>query len=170
MGGKTFAEVIKAGEMIEDGLKTDRIANYTLSQFANRAYQTGSFGKKKEKEVMMLMTRGATSYNRQPPPTILIDNTIKSLSKSSLNCVTQLFERLKEAGILHPVEAKTVNTSAEWYDPNKRCSYHSGVVGHYTEKCITLKHKIQDVIDNDVVKLAQAPPNVNTNPLPKHKE
>ncbi|KAH0669247.1 hypothetical protein KY285_023406 [Solanum tuberosum] len=68
MGGKTFTEVIKAGELIEDGLKTDRIASYTLSQFANRGYQTGSFGKKKEKEVMMLMTRGATSYNRQPPP------------------------------------------------------------------------------------------------------
>ncbi|KAK4729784.1 hypothetical protein R3W88_022772 [Solanum pinnatisectum] len=83
---------------------------------------------------------------------------------------TQLFDRLKEAGILHPVEAKTVNTSAEWYDPNKRCAYHSGVVGYDTEKCITLKHKIQDLIDNEVAKLAQAPPNVNTNPLPKHKE
>ncbi|KAG5616428.1 hypothetical protein H5410_016252 [Solanum commersonii] len=68
MGGKTFAEVIKAGEMIEDGLKTGRITSYTSSQFANRAYQIGSFGKKKEKEVMMLTTRGATSYNRQPPP------------------------------------------------------------------------------------------------------
>ncbi|KAH0750701.1 hypothetical protein KY290_029933 [Solanum tuberosum] len=61
MGGKTFVEVIKAGEMIEDGLKTGRIASYTSSQFANRAYQTSSFGKKKEKEVMMLTTRGDTS-------------------------------------------------------------------------------------------------------------
>ncbi|KAK6786611.1 hypothetical protein RDI58_015136 [Solanum bulbocastanum] len=70
MGGKTFAEVIKDGEMIEDDLKTGRITSYTSSQFANNAYQTGSFGngKKKEKEVMMLTTRGATSYNRQPPP------------------------------------------------------------------------------------------------------
>ena len=83
---------------------------------------------------------------------------------------TQLFERSKKAGILHPVEAKTVNTSAEWYDPSKGCAYHSGVVGHDTKKCITLKHKIQDLIDNEVVKLAQAPPTVNTNPLPKHKE
>ncbi|XP_015081253.1 uncharacterized protein LOC107024815 [Solanum pennellii] len=57
MGGKTFAEVIKAGEMIEDGLKTGRIRSYASSQFANRTYQTGSFGKKKEKEVMMIPTR-----------------------------------------------------------------------------------------------------------------
>ena len=56
MGGKTFSEVIKAGEMIEDGLKTDIITSYTLSQFANSGYQAGSFGKKKEKEVMMVTT------------------------------------------------------------------------------------------------------------------
>ncbi|KAG5580137.1 hypothetical protein H5410_050764 [Solanum commersonii] len=38
MGGNTFVEVIKAGEMIEDGLKTSRITSYTSSQFANMAY------------------------------------------------------------------------------------------------------------------------------------
>ncbi|KAH0632829.1 hypothetical protein KY284_035615 [Solanum tuberosum] len=70
MGGKTFVEVIKAGEMIGDGLKTSRITSFTSSQFGNRTYQTGSFGsgKKNEKKVMMSTTRGATSYNRQPPP------------------------------------------------------------------------------------------------------
>ncbi|XP_015169739.1 uncharacterized protein [Solanum tuberosum] len=200
MGGKTFAEVIKAGEMIEDGLKTGRIVSYTSSQFANRAYQTGSLGKKKEKEVMMLTTRGNTSYNRQPPPAYPSSQYYICNNQATFRpprpmqnhrndaprpnfekkptrdftplCETrtQPFERLKEAGILHPVKAKTVNTSAKWYDPNKCCAYHSGVVGHGTEKCITLKHKIQDLIDNEVVKLAHAPPNANTNPLPRHKE
>ncbi|KAK4363367.1 hypothetical protein RND71_018608 [Anisodus tanguticus] len=32
---------------------------------------------------------------------------------------TQLYERLKNARILHPVEAKSVNPSANWYNPNK---------------------------------------------------
>ena len=68
MGGKTFAKVIKVGEMIEEGLKTGGIMSYTSSQFTNRAYPSGSYGKKKEKEVMMLTTRGATSCNLQPPP------------------------------------------------------------------------------------------------------
>lgn len=78
---------------------------------------------------------------------------------------TQLFERLKEACTLHTGEAKTVNTSSEWYDPNMCCAYHSGVVGHDTERCTTLKHKIQDQIDNKVVKVVQALPT-----LPEHKE
>ena len=82
---------------------------------------------------------------------------------------TRLFERLKEEGILHQVEGKTVNTSGEQYDPSN-CAYYSGFVGHDTERCITLKHKIQDFIDDEVVKLAQYPTNVNTNTLPKHKE
>ncbi|KAK4734303.1 hypothetical protein R3W88_008564 [Solanum pinnatisectum] len=200
MGVKTFVEVIKAREMTEDGLKTDRIASYTSSQFANMGYQTGSFGKKKEKEVTMLTTREATSYNLQPPPGYpnsqyyVCNNQATFCSPRSMQnprnnaphpnfekkpprvftplCETrtQLFERLKEVGILHPVKAKTMNTSAEWYDPNKRCAYHSGVVGHDTKKCITLKHKIQDLTDNEVVKLAHAPANVNTNPLLKHNE
>ncbi|KAK4713326.1 hypothetical protein R3W88_019233 [Solanum pinnatisectum] len=176
--------------MIEDGLKTGIITSYTSSQFANRGYQTGSFGKKNEKEIMMLTTRGATSFNCQPPPGYpnsqyyVCNNQATFRSPRPMQnpqnnaphpnfekkpprifnplceTCTQLFERLKEI----------VNTSAEWYDPNKRCAYHSGVVGHDTEKCITLKHKIQDLIDNEVVKLAHALANVNTNPLPNHKE
>lgn len=35
MGGKTFAEVIKAEEMIEDGLKTGRITSLTALQSSN---------------------------------------------------------------------------------------------------------------------------------------
>ena len=51
MSGKTFTEVIKAGEIIEDGLKSGRIMSYTSSQFANRTYQTGSFRKKRRKKL-----------------------------------------------------------------------------------------------------------------------
>ncbi|KAF3632915.1 hypothetical protein FXO38_14222 [Capsicum annuum] len=83
---------------------------------------------------------------------------------------TKPFERLKDAKLLHPVEAKPVNTSANWYDPNKRCTYHSRVVGHDIEKYITLKYKIQDLIDNKVITLEDAPANVKNNPFPNHKK
>ena len=49
-----------------------------------------------------------------------------------------------------------------------RCAYHSNSVGHDTEDCINLKHKIQDLIDQEVVSLQATTPNVNTNPLPNH--
>ncbi|XP_015075572.1 uncharacterized protein LOC107019693 [Solanum pennellii] len=48
------------------------------------------------------------------------------------------------------------------YDPSRPS------VGHDTEDCINLKHNIQDLIDQEVVSLQPAVPNVNTNPLSNH--
>ena len=40
----------------------------------------------------------------------------------------------------------------KWYDPDTRCEYHGGVKGHSTENCITLKDKVQALIDVDQAK------------------
>ncbi|KAG5605466.1 hypothetical protein H5410_026958 [Solanum commersonii] len=110
---------------------------FQCQNFAKRGYQTDSFGKKNEKEVMMLTNRGATSYNRQPPPGYpnsqyyACNNQVTFRSPRPMQnprnnapypnfkkkpprvfnalCETrtQLFERLNEAGTLYPVEAKT---------------------------------------------------------------
>lgn len=81
---------------------------------------------------------------------------------------TKLYERLAAAGYIHPVGPKPVDINSKFYRPDQRCAYHSNNVGHDTEDCINLKHKIQDLIDQEVVSLQPAAPNVNTNPLPNH--
>ena len=48
-------------------------------------------------------------------------------------------------------------------------SYHSNRIGHDTEDCINLNHKIQDLIKQNVVSLQIAAPNFNSNPLPNLK-
>ena len=63
---------------------------------------------------------------------------------------------------------KPGDVNSKFYRPDQRCAYHSNRVGHDTEDCINLKHKIQDLIDQEVVSLQPAVPNVNTNPLPNH--
>ena len=63
---------------------------------------------------------------------------------------------------------KPVDVNSRFYRPEQRCAYHSNSVGHDTEDCINLKHKIQDLIGQEVVSLQPAAPNVNTNPLPNH--
>ena len=45
------------------------------------------------------------------------------------------------------------------------CAYHQGP-GHDTDRCSTLRHAIQDLIDQGLVNLSQ--PSVTTNPLPAH--
>jgi len=35
-----------------------------------------------------------------------------------------------------------------YYDPNVKCEYHSGEIGHSTENCRALKYKVQSLIDS----------------------
>lgn len=50
------------------------------------------------------------------------------------------------------------------------CAYHSRGVGHAIEDCINLMHKIQDLIDQNVVTLQTVIPNANTDSLPNHEK
>ena len=72
------------------------------------------------------------------------------------------------AGYIHPVGPKPVDVNSKFYKPDQRCAYRSNIVGNDTEDCINLKHKIQDLIDQEVVPLKPTAPNVNRNPLPNH--
>ena len=58
-----------------------------------------------------------------------------------------------------------MDTSFKFYRPRQRCGYHYNSIGHDIDDYINLKHKIQDLIDQEVVCLQTATPNVNTNPL-----
>ncbi|KAG5630353.1 hypothetical protein H5410_002070 [Solanum commersonii] len=81
----------------------------------------------------------------------------------------QLFERLRTAGVLQPVEGKLSDLIPRNFDGNKRCAYHSGVQGHDTEDCYGLKNQIESLIKRGVIKCTPAPPNVNNNPLQNHE-
>ena len=64
---------------------------------------------------------------------------------------------------------KNVNTSSPHYHPNAKCAYHSDSVGHDTNDCWALKHKIQDLIEAKEVEFdALEKPNVISAPMPKH--
>ncbi|KAH0752504.1 hypothetical protein KY285_005652 [Solanum tuberosum] len=68
----------------------------------------------------------------------------------------QLFERLRTAGVLQPVEGKLLDPIPRNFDRNKRCAFHSG-------------NQIESLIRRGAIKCTLAPPNVNNNPLPNHE-
>ncbi|KAF1888903.1 hypothetical protein Lal_00044320 [Lupinus albus] len=70
--------------------------------------------------------------------------------------------------ILAPIVGQTPNTTAPWYDPNANCDYHSGIIGHSTETCRALKHRIQDLIDSKWLEFKDTVPTITGNPLPNH--
>ena len=81
--------------------------------------------------------------------------------------MSQVFDKLKEKGILKPLDLRPIlNPLPLRFDVNKRCAYHQ-VPSHDTDRCFTLRHEIQDLIDNKVI----APPtrlSITNNPLPNH--
>ncbi|KAF1898641.1 hypothetical protein Lal_00023648 [Lupinus albus] len=69
---------------------------------------------------------------------------------------------------LGPNSRTDPNTTAPWYDPNTNCDYHSGIIGHSTETCRALKHRIQDLIDSKLLEFKDTVPTITGNPLPNH--
>ncbi|RDX78665.1 hypothetical protein CR513_41029, partial [Mucuna pruriens] len=55
------------------------------------------------------------------------------------------------------------------YDPNPKCDYYGEVVGHATEMCLSLKHKVQDLLNGGFLDFQDQRPNVQSNPLPAHR-
>ncbi|GKV02505.1 hypothetical protein SLEP1_g14938 [Rubroshorea leprosula] len=86
---------------------------------------------------------------------------------------TEVFQQLVAAGLVTPVPMVPLNPPfPTWYNPQARCEYHSGGVGHDLENCLALKHRIQDLIDAEELQIASEPKvvglNIAKNPLPTH--
>ncbi|RDY12195.1 hypothetical protein CR513_03054, partial [Mucuna pruriens] len=82
---------------------------------------------------------------------------------------TELLPLLLQQNLLDMIPLKPIQLPyPKSYDPNTKCDFHDGVIGHSTEKCWGLKHKVQDVIDGGWLNFKEHRPNVKSNPLPTH--
>ncbi|XP_049386709.1 uncharacterized protein LOC125850930 [Solanum stenotomum] len=217
MMGQKFTEIIRMGEILEEGIKSGRIQDFTALHAASKAIQYGSInGNKKKKEDVsaVMIDQGrlpgqalyhhpstpyhvyntqanyyqprAPTYNKphsyQPLQASPFQNRPYTAPRARPNHdikttrnytkiaepLAQLFERLKTAGMIQPIEGKIPDPIPKWFDGSKRCAYHSGVAGHDTEDCYGLKNKIEALIKEGAIQLTGPQPNVNNNPLPKH--
>ena len=82
---------------------------------------------------------------------------------------TELLPRLIQSSLLVPTPMKPLEPPyPRGYDPNAKCDYHAGAVGHSTENCRALKFRVQDLIDAKWLSFTDDSPNVGSNPLPGH--
>ena len=51
------------------------------------------------------------------------------------------------------------------YEPNAKCDYHGGGVGYSIENCVSLKHKVEALINSGWIKFHEDKPSVEANPL-----
>ncbi|XP_020215417.1 uncharacterized protein LOC109799282 [Cajanus cajan] len=82
---------------------------------------------------------------------------------------TELLPHLVQNALIEPLPIKHVQPPyPRGFDSNAKCEYHAGAIGHSTEKCWGLKHKVQDLIDAGLLSFKESEPNVRSNPLPGH--
>lgn len=56
------------------------------------------------------------------------------------------------------------------YDANAHCEFHMGAPGHTLENCFAFQNRVQHLIEAKAVSFTPRRPNVNTNPMPTHKD
>ncbi|XP_070022318.1 uncharacterized protein [Nicotiana sylvestris] len=158
-----FSDIIKLGERIKEGIKSGMLTNFEALQATNKALQSGGISKKRDVR--------ATPPTRQnyPRPQPNFDCKPPRQYTAIYEPIDQLYERLKSTGYVTHVPAVELENPSQWVNPNKTCAYHSGMKGHTTDECRTLKDKIETLIDNKVIQAKEATPNVCNNPLPDHK-
>ncbi|CAN1132462.1 hypothetical protein LINPERHAP2_LOCUS7036, partial [Linum perenne] len=84
---------------------------------------------------------------------------------------TELYPRLLKNKQVAPAPYQQPSPPfPKWYNPEARCEYHGGAVGHLIENCPAFKYRVQDLIRAGWLKFEEHPdhPNVNKNPLPNH--
>ena len=76
----------------------------------------------------------------------------------------EVLQTLMIAGLLSPLALRPL---PQVVHPHLRmdlhCAYHQGL-GHTTDQCTTLRHVVQDLIDQGIVQVGQ--PSISSNPLP----
>ncbi|XP_077246443.1 uncharacterized protein LOC143886381 [Tasmannia lanceolata] len=82
----------------------------------------------------------------------------------SLSVALKKLLRDKKITLLEPQEAP--NPLSKYWRKDQYCEYHQSV-GHLTDRCMALRHKIQDKIEAKEIAV-EALPNVTRNPLPTH--
>ncbi|XP_049357540.1 uncharacterized protein LOC125822197 [Solanum verrucosum] len=164
MMGQKFVKIVKLGEVLEDGFKTGKVTNLTALRASDKPTKISGVNTSKGKveevyavtvtHMQSALQRRHQNHNvnqkRFPRPNFRNPPKVFTPLRESQ---TQLYERLRAMCMLHPIEGRPTNPLGEFYRADHKCAYHPGTVGHDTENCSTLKHKIQNMINNNLTNI-----------------
>ncbi|XP_019241375.1 PREDICTED: uncharacterized protein LOC109221353 [Nicotiana attenuata] len=202
--GKPFAEAIKIGKMVENGLKTGRILSQSAIRATSQAIQGGSGGvaKGKKKEETSMAASGArkhrtprslfsertsqhyyphqgVAYAPQPYTVMNAQPYVRPQQQANRNQAPFPRNQPPYQNHYNPSLHKTISTlpvpqtrqnpASPAYRAGARYAYHSGVEGHDTDDCWTLKRAMENLIEQRKIVLRDEDiPNMTNNPLPAH--
>ncbi|XP_052888050.1 uncharacterized protein LOC128296649 [Gossypium arboreum] len=138
---KSFADIVMAGEMIENAIRGGKIEGETAKRSAPRRKANEGSG---------------TRQNSEKVPFMPIPVTYQ-----------ELYQSLFDAQAIAPFHLKPLQPPyPKWYDANAKCEYHAGILGHSIENCTGFKKVVERLIKMGVVKFNNTPSTENS--LPKN--
>ncbi|XP_050916578.1 uncharacterized protein LOC127131705 [Lathyrus oleraceus] len=172
-----FVDMVTIGEHVDNGRKSGKITDTTALQTTNKRSH-GGFAKKKEGEANVVTANAHPNISFRWPlcRTIHIRMSLQlSINNHNVNInrrkvpYAELMPYLIHVGAIVQKEIPAASPPFHpKHDPNPSCAYHAKFIGHSTEDCWTLKYKVQDFINQEILSFSEEKPNVNMNPLPNH--
>ncbi|XP_058762618.1 uncharacterized protein LOC131636006 [Vicia villosa] len=178
-----FSEMVRYGERVEMGLKMGKIQLGASSNSAGGKKQTEGYARRKEgnadaiygkrgsgrsnsqvNAVMIPVPQGQRSSNDRYPPRTRPHRKIDPIPMTYAQVLQHL---LKIEKITLRDAPNAPDTQSPNYNANARCAFHSGAAGHDTKRCIALKNKVQDLLDQKIIQFTPTP-NIVNNSMPTH--
>ncbi|XP_016706753.2 uncharacterized protein [Gossypium hirsutum] len=168
---KSFADIVMAGEMIENVIRGGKIEREIAKRSAprrkdNEVNNTSSYNSK----VITVSQLRATTVGQQDSQK-QGSGSRQNFEKVSFTPIPvtyrELYQSLFNAHAIAPFHLKPLQPPyPKWYDANAKCEYHVGISGHSIENYISFKKVVERLIKIGVVKFDDTPS--TKNPLPNH--
>lgn len=170
---ENFNQLIPVGEQIEVGLRdgwfnepTNQSKRFTMKKDKEPSTEVNVTYAQSSKPPVVHVPKNQQGEGRPSAPRQFVKRQFTPLPGP----LSQVLKVLQKKELLS-YEPKRPNAEKfSNYDPSKKCEYHMGEVGHSTDECLTLKHKVQNLLDTKAFAFNTAQPNVKKNPLPEHED
>ncbi|XP_056163629.1 uncharacterized protein LOC115687317 [Syzygium oleosum] len=170
---ESLNRLVPVGERIEMGLHD--------GWFTDPTSTTKRLSTRKEKEPLI---EGNIAYTQtiHPPPIVQVSGEqqpassrqpLRQYKKRQFTplpgSLSQVLTILRKKNLLSTEPKRPNSESFSNYDLSKKCDYHMGEVGHSTNDCYTLKHRVQNLLDTKAFSFQTSKLDVQNNPLPEHE-
>ena len=175
---QSFSRLIAMGEEIESGLKkgwygesgssSKRFANKKDKEHVPEVNMTYVQKTPAQAPKLQFTAQQPASYKQQGLQDLCRQRKARQFTPLP-GTLSQELTVLRKKNLLSSEPQISNSTGFARYDPSKKCDYHRGEVGHSTDDCQVLKHRVQDLLETGAFALQPAgKPNVQNNPLPDH--
>jgi len=139
-----FHEVVRIAERIEQAIKMGKFEGSTMDSrimWTNQSEDDFQLG-----NLSCASGLAITSTTQMPLSEINIPLPLEFV-----------YQYLLGSGILTPTLSKPMQPPfSRWYDPNQRCDYHSGVLGHSIENCKNFMYQVRKLVSKGQIEFVKS--------------